>query len=66
MSKDKVRCPWVNFKNPKYIKCHDIEWGRPVRRDHKHFEGLILEGAQAGLSCGRRFLIKEMLTGNFL
>lgn len=47
---EKTRCPWVNFKNPKYIKYHDKEWGRPVRRDQKHFEYLILEGAQAGLS----------------
>ena len=29
---------------------HDTEWGVPVREDGKHFEFLILEGAQAGLS----------------
>jgi DNA-3-methyladenine glycosylase I len=29
---------------------HDREWGVPVRRDRRHFEFLILEGAQAGLS----------------
>jgi DNA-3-methyladenine glycosylase I len=29
---------------------HDHEWGRPVHDDRKHFEFLILEGAQAGLS----------------
>lgn len=29
---------------------HDTEWGVPVRQDRKHFEFLILEGAQAGLS----------------
>ncbi len=29
---------------------HDEEWGVPVRDDRKHFEFLILEGAQAGLS----------------
>jgi len=29
---------------------HDREWGVPVRRDRKHFEFLVLEGAQAGLS----------------
>ena len=29
---------------------HDTEWGVPVHDDHRHFEFLILEGAQAGLS----------------
>ena len=29
---------------------HDTEWGVPVREDRKHFEFLVLEGAQAGLS----------------
>jgi DNA-3-methyladenine glycosylase I len=29
---------------------HDEEWGVPVRDDRKHFEFLVLEGAQAGLS----------------
>jgi DNA-3-methyladenine glycosylase I len=29
---------------------HDKEWGVPVHDDHRHFEFLILEGAQAGLS----------------
>lgn len=46
----KKRCPWVNLSNPLYIKYHDKEWGRPVRRDVKHFEMISLEGAQAGLS----------------
>lgn len=29
---------------------HDEEWGTPVTDDRKHFEFLVLEGAQAGLS----------------
>jgi DNA-3-methyladenine glycosylase I len=29
---------------------HDIEWGVPVFDDRKHFEFLVLESAQAGLS----------------
>jgi DNA-3-methyladenine glycosylase I len=29
---------------------HDKEWGVPVHDDQRHFEFLILEGAQAGLS----------------
>jgi DNA-3-methyladenine glycosylase I len=33
-----------------YIRYHDTEWGVPVYDDHTHFEFLILEGAQAGLS----------------
>jgi DNA-3-methyladenine glycosylase I len=29
---------------------HDEEWGVPVHDDQRHFEFLVLEGAQAGLS----------------
>src|SRR4026208_2379996 len=29
---------------------HDREWGVPVHDDRKHFEFLVLEAAQAGLS----------------
>ncbi|MBL8958179.1 MAG: DNA-3-methyladenine glycosylase I [Myxococcaceae bacterium] len=29
---------------------HDLEWGVPVHDDRRHFEFLVLEGAQAGLS----------------
>jgi DNA-3-methyladenine glycosylase I len=29
---------------------HDTEWGVPTHDDRRHFEFLILEGAQAGLS----------------
>jgi DNA-3-methyladenine glycosylase I len=32
------------------IEYHDREWGVPVHDDRKHFEFLVLEGAQAGLS----------------
>jgi DNA-3-methyladenine glycosylase I len=32
------------------LEYHDREWGVPVHDDRKHFEFLILEGAQAGLS----------------
>jgi len=35
---------------PIYMDYHDNEWGRPVHDDHRLFEMLILEGAQAGLS----------------
>lgn len=49
MMDDKVRCGWVGT-DPIYVKYHDEEWGVPVHNDRKHFEFLILEGAQAGLS----------------
>jgi len=29
---------------------HDLEWGVPVHEDRRHFEFLVLESAQAGLS----------------
>ena len=43
------RCPWCG-NDPLYIKYHDEEWGVPVHDDRKHFEFLVLESAQAGLS----------------
>jgi DNA-3-methyladenine glycosylase I len=43
------RCGWATT-DPLYIRYHDREWGRPVHRDRKLFEMLLLEGAQAGLS----------------
>jgi DNA-3-methyladenine glycosylase I len=46
---DKVRCPWC-LSTETYIRYHDEEWGNPVHDDRVHFEFLILEGAQAGLS----------------
>lgn len=49
--KDKViRCGWVGVNKPYYEKYHDEEWGVITHDDNKHFEMLILEGAQAGLS----------------
>lgn len=44
------RCAWVENTFEEYIKYHDEEWGVPVHDDRVHFEFLILEGAQAGLS----------------
>jgi DNA-3-methyladenine glycosylase I len=44
------RCQWVEGQFQEYIKYHDEEWGVPVHDDKTHFEFLILEGAQAGLS----------------
>jgi DNA-3-methyladenine glycosylase I len=43
------RCPW-STDNELLIRYHDTEWGVPVHDDRKHFEFLVLESAQAGLS----------------
>ena len=44
------RCTWVGSDNPLMLEYHDREWGVPVDDDRKHFEFLVLEAAQAGLS----------------
>ena len=44
------RCGWVTGASPLMIAYHDEEWGVPVHDDRRHFEFLVLEGAQAGLS----------------
>ncbi|EMR01165.1 DNA-3-methyladenine glycosylase I [Cesiribacter andamanensis] len=49
------RCQWVSAgwaggKFPEYQQYHDQEWGVPVHDDRVHFEFLVLESAQAGLS----------------
>ncbi len=46
----KNRCPWVKLDSPIYVAYHDTEWGTPVHDDRLHFEFIVLEGAQAGLS----------------
>ncbi|MBN2541424.1 DNA-3-methyladenine glycosylase I [bacterium] len=43
------RCPWP-LGDELSIRYHDEEWGTPVHDDRKHFEFLVLESAQAGLS----------------
>ena len=43
------RCDWC-LGNELYTAYHDTEWGVPVHDDRRHFEFLVLEGAQAGLS----------------
>jgi DNA-3-methyladenine glycosylase I len=44
------RCGWVNAGDALMLDYHDREWGVPVHDDRKHFEFLVLEAAQAGLS----------------
>jgi DNA-3-methyladenine glycosylase I len=43
------RCGWAEG-SALLRQYHDREWGVPVRRDRKHFEFLILDAFQAGLS----------------
>jgi DNA-3-methyladenine glycosylase I len=43
-----TRCSWPRTELD--IAYHDTEWGVPVHDDRVHFEFLLLEGAQAGLS----------------
>src|SRR5258707_15485647 len=44
------RCSWASADDPMLLEYHDLEWGVPVHNDRKHFEVLVLSGAQAGLS----------------
>jgi DNA-3-methyladenine glycosylase I len=45
------RCRWAQGgQGDLMIRYHDEEWGVPLHDDHRLFEFLILEGAQAGLS----------------
>jgi DNA-3-methyladenine glycosylase I len=53
-----IRCGWAGGK-PHLIAYHDEEWGIPVHDDRRHFEMLILEGAQAGLSWSTILLRRE-------
>lgn len=43
------RCNWPN-NDPLMIAYHDTEWGVPVHDDRKHFEFIVLDAFQAGLS----------------
>ena len=49
-SKPPRRCTWASPTDQLMIDYHDREWGVPVHDDRKHFEFLVLEAAQAGLS----------------
>ncbi len=60
------RCPWCGT-DPLYVRYHDEEWGVPEHDDHRLFELLTLEGAQAGLSwitvLRKRERYREMFHG---
>lgn len=42
-------CPWPK-EDSLYLKYHNEEWGKYNKDDKNHFEFLVLESAQAGLS----------------
>ncbi|MCO6354236.1 DNA-3-methyladenine glycosylase I [Pseudoalteromonas shioyasakiensis] len=44
------RCPWLDTGKEDYVAYHDQEWGVPLYDDHRLFEFITLESAQAGLS----------------
>lgn len=46
---DKKRCGWSEASDLE-IAYHDSEWGVPLHDDRTHFEFIVLDGAQAGLS----------------
>lgn len=58
IAKPIARCPWP-VTEEFYLRYHDEEWGVPVHDDRLHFEFLLLEGAQAGLSWRTILLRRE-------
>ena len=59
------RCAWVNVQDRLILRYHDREWGVPVHDDRTHFEFLLLEGAQAGLSWSIVLRKREGYRGAF-
>jgi len=47
--KELIRCDWPG-KDEDMIKYHDSEWGTPLHNDTLHFEYIVLDTFQAGLS----------------
>lgn len=43
------RCDWA-LRSVEEVLYHDQEWGVPVHDERRHFEFLVLESSQAGLS----------------
>ena len=44
-----VRCGW-SMEPTILVSYHDMEWGKPIHDDRLLFEGIALDGMQAGLS----------------
>ena len=49
MTDGRTRCAWLG-DNPLMLAYHDEEWGVPLHEDLCHFEFLVLDAFQAGLS----------------
>jgi DNA-3-methyladenine glycosylase I len=47
--KEIIRCDWCKG-SALMMAYHDEEWGTPLHDDNRHFEFIILDGFQAGLS----------------
>jgi DNA-3-methyladenine glycosylase I len=48
-TRERTRCPWPG-SDPLMMRYHDEEWGTPLHDDNTHYEFIVLDGAQAGLS----------------
>ncbi len=59
-----TRCPWCG-DDPLYVRYHDEEWGTPVHDERTHFEFLLLETQQAGLSWRTILGKREAYRGAF-
>jgi DNA-3-methyladenine glycosylase I len=61
-----TRCPWCG-DDPLYVAYHDEEWGAPLHDEARHFEFLLLETQQAGLSwrciLGKREAFRKAYAG---
>ncbi|HVM62599.1 MAG TPA: DNA-3-methyladenine glycosylase I [Verrucomicrobiae bacterium] len=57
-SDNRIRCDWC-LGHPVMTRYHDTEWGVPLHDDHKLFEFLVLDAAQAGLSWQTVLLKRE-------
>ena len=60
------RCSWCG-EDPLYVAYHDMEWGTPLHDEARHFEFLLLETQQAGLSwrciLGKREAFRKAYSG---
>jgi DNA-3-methyladenine glycosylase I len=60
------RCTWCG-EDPLYVAYHDEEWGVPLHDELGHFEFLLLETQQAGLSwrciLGKREAFRKAYAG---
>lgn len=56
---DLIRCPWSDT-TPLYIRYHDEEWGNICHDDNVHYEYLVMEVMQCGLSWGLMLKKREI------